>query len=298
MPKTFSAAEHYILSLFQPGTKFVLNDTIYTVYISGKPTCARGEPKTDIYVSAQDDTNNQIELKVSFKQSNANFLENKTNSERAEQLLGAYWSDIITNATIQLRGSFLSRPLVFKRAYGHTDAGAITLGWKFELLNVLSGQLSGDMNLSREQVLNVYSGFNLSDDKLHARVNGVTIPYSGCANCILFEDQPISSAQEAVNCLISIDDYVDANPGVYFACKALNYRSFESRYDGDRPLSVFVDWSVQNNKLHPELIFDRPLEVCGDEACEHLIDAMNYLGIRNANDIDSHNIDAPSVIWG
>lgn len=298
MAKTFGMSEHFILSLFAPGTNFFYGGASYAVVESGKPTCPFGEPKTDIYILAVDVHNNYIELKISFKQSNANFLENKTNSERAEQLLGCDWQNIISNATWQLRSSFLSKPLVYKTGFAHTDAGAITLGWKFELLNVKSGQLSASMNLTEDQVIDVYSGSNLSQDKQNAYVNGRVIPFSGCANTILFEDQPITSAQAAIDNLIPVEEYVALHPDVFFACKALNYRSFECKYDGNRPLSVFVDWSVQNNKLHPELVFDHPLEVCGDAVCDKLLQAMRYLDIRTTDDINRSNIDAPSVVFG
>ena len=80
--------------------------------------------------------------------------------------------------------------LIYKSAFQRTDAGAITLGWKFELLNVPSGDLSGDMHLSYNQVVDVYAGTNLSADKRDASVNGRPIANSGVANYILFEEQP------------------------------------------------------------------------------------------------------------
>lgn len=126
-----------------------------------------------------------LNLKSHSKKQNADFLENKTNSERAEQLFGADWENIISNATLALQDEFLSRILIYKEKLGRTDKGAITLGWKFELLNVESGQLSGNMRLSREQMIDVYAGTNLKGDKRDAFVNGKQIPFSGVANYIL-----------------------------------------------------------------------------------------------------------------
>lgn len=46
------------------------------------------------------------------------------------------------------------------------------MGWKFELLNKPGGELSGIMDLSREQIIDVHAGTNLPDDKRNAMVNG------------------------------------------------------------------------------------------------------------------------------
>lgn len=48
--------------------------------------------------------------------------------------------------------------------------------------------------------------------------------------------------------MIPIDEYIKAHSDIYFACKTLNYRTFKQKYDGDRPLSVQVDWEVKEGK--------------------------------------------------
>ena len=236
------------------------------------------------------------EFKISFKQENADFLENKTNKERAEQLLGSDWKNIISNATQRLKKEFESRPLIYKTSSGKTEAGAITLGWKFELLNVSSGQLSGDMMLSHDQVVDVYAGTNLKGDKKDASVNGKVISNCGIANYILFEEQVPSTIQEAANLLVPIEKYANDNSNVYFACKALNYRTFHKKYDGNRPLAVYVNWSVENNKLSSALIFDTPLMQGGDYAFERLSASLKELGIKDTNDIDDNIVNNPKII--
>jgi hypothetical protein len=298
MAKTFGDAERHICSLFSIGRNFILNGTQYSVNFVGKPTCSRGEPKTDIYIRAVQNSGVPIELKITFKKQNADFLENKTNSERAEQLFGSNWSNIISNATQNLRNSFESRPLIYKESYRRTEKGAITVGWKFELLNVDSGQLSGSMNLSRSQILDVYAGTNLTGDKKNANVNGIYIPNSGIANCILFEDAPLNDIQSAVNALKTIDAYVDAHPQVYFACKALNYRTFAEKYDGNRPLAVYVDWSAVNGRLHSSLVYDTPLIQGGDYAVEKLLRSMLEVGIRTTDDINTNVVTNHNIIMG
>lgn len=49
--------------------------------------------------------------------------------------------------------------------------------------------------------------------------------------------------------MIPIKDYVKMHPDIYFACKALNYRTFAEKWDGNRPLSVQVNWSAEQNKF-------------------------------------------------
>lgn len=142
MSKTFGFEEHKVLSLFSIDNTFSYKDKQFKIINSGKPTCKKGEPKTDIYVRAIDTNSNIKEFKISFKKENAEFLENKTNAIRAEQLFGYKWKEIISASTAKLKSSFESKPLIYKSKLGRIEDGAITLGWKFELLNVKSGKLS------------------------------------------------------------------------------------------------------------------------------------------------------------
>ena len=298
MAKNFSVEEHFICTLFKAGSSFVYDRKAYTVIECDKPTCGAGEPKTDVYVLAQDDQQRSREFKISFKKSNANFLENKTNPQRAEQLLGSCWADIISQAIYNMKTAFLSRPLIYKERHGNTRAGSITLGWKFELLNVDRGQLSGRITLTRAQIIDVYAGTNLSRDKRNAYVNGRCIPNSGVANFVVLEDRPIRTLQDAANALIPIEEFVDMHPNVFFACKALNYRSFEGKYDGNRPLAVYVNWSVTDGKLDAELCFNRPLTTGGDYAYAQLQRALSALGVQTTDDLNAGNVADIRMVYG
>ena len=183
---------------------------------------------------------------------------------------------------------FEERMLIYKNKFKRTEKGAITLGWKFELLNKSSGDLSGKMKLTEEQVIDVYAGSNLAEDKRNAMVNGKVIKDSGVANYILM-DEDINSAQDIIDKMIPIKDYVKMHPDIYFACKALNYRTFAEKWDGNRPLSVQVNWSAEQNKLIPELVFDHPLIVKGNEVANRLVRYMKMLNIKNTDDINEDN---------
>lgn len=297
MPVNFGIEERRILDLFKQNKTFIFEGQKYTIIFSGKPTCSKGEPKTDIYVRADSYTYKR-EFKISFKKANADFLENKINSERAAQLFGMNWADIIRNSTEQLKDSFLDKKLIYKKSFGRTEEGAITLGWKFELLNVESGQLSDKMKLTKKQVIDVYAGTNLDEDKRNAYVNGKIIRNSGIANYILFENAPIKTLQDAIDNLIAIDVYVKGNPNIYFACKALNYRTYAEKYDGDRPLSVYVNWFInKNNKLDNKICFDTPLMQGGNIVADKLLNALKSLNIKTTKDINNKNVENMDCVF-
>lgn len=297
MAKHFGENEHKIVDYFKTGTTFILDNQKYVVVLAGKPTCHSGEPKTDIYILAESLDGSRKEIKISFKQANADFLENKTNAVRAQQLFGNQWQTIISNSTQQIADAFSTRPLIYKNSFGRTQAGSITLGWKFEILNVESGALSGPIDLSFSQLVDVYSGSNISADKRDAMVLGRAIPNSGIANYIVVEEQYLRNAQDVINSLISIENYVQQNPNVFFACKALNYRSYSNKYDGNRPLAVMVNWFNRNGKLAYDFIYNNPLLNGGNASFTALHNALLNLGVRTVDDLNEDNVEDSSIIY-
>lgn len=293
MVSHFGQAERNIQKLFDVGQMVTLENQAYQVVKVGKPVCSQGEPKTDIYLLLESNSK-KVEIKISYKKENADFLENKIKPERAEQLLGQDWQSIIEKSTQQLKLAFLSKPLIYKTSYKRTEAGSITLGWKFELMNKPSGKLSGKILLTQEQYLDIYSGSNLSDDKRHANVNNEKIPNSGVANYILQGNQ-FSSAQEVLDRIERLEDYILNSPEIYFACKALNYRTFEQKFDGDRALAVQVDWNITNGKLTPTLVFDKPLQWNGNSVAEKLLNNLNQMQIKTTDDIDINNAEVTCI---
>ena len=76
------------------------------------------------------------------------------------------------------------------------------------------------MSLTRQQVYDVYAGTNLSEEKKDAFINGRKVLNSGIANYILVAEN-ISSAQDVIDNMISIDEYINSHPDIYFGCKSL-----------------------------------------------------------------------------
>ena len=108
----------------------------------------------------------------------------------------------------------------------------------------------------------------------------------------------VSSLQELINNLIPIDKYIEQHPDIYFACKALNYRTNEKKYDGDRPLSVQVVWDVVNGKLVHQIRFDKPLERNGNAIAKILFDCLKEINVENTDEINSSNCDMKNVYNG
>lgn len=292
--KTFGEAERKIAELMEKNSEFMMDKKKYKVILSGKPRCKKGEPKTDIYILTKSE-DEEREIKISYKKKNADFIENKMSAERAEQLFGADWEKIIEKSTREIEDKFAERMLIYKNNFKRTKKGSITLGWKFELMNKPSGELSGKMLVDMEKVIDVYSGKNLSIDKKNAMVHGKVIENSGVANYILMDEQ-IETTQKVIDKMISIEEYVLKYPNIYFACKALNYRTFETKWDGNRPLSVQVEWTAIENKLVPVLIYEKPLKIKGNEMAKRLQKYMNELKIKNTDDICNNNVGTDRII--
>ncbi|MFI3162948.1 MAG: hypothetical protein R3Y65_00740 [Bacillota bacterium] len=293
MAVKFGDSERKIQEIFAVGKAFEYKDNKYKVKKVGKPVCTKGEPKTDIYILGVSSDGKELELKISFKQENADFLENKINAERAKQLLGDDWKQVLINSISSIRAKFEAKPLVYKKDKGKTKDGCITLGWKFEILNKSSGDLSGVMSLTDAQKIDVYAGTNLSVDKKNAKVGGDEIDNSGIATHILYEHDVTENIQSVVNSLVSIDKYATQHGDLYFACKALNCRTkadVRYKHDGNRPLAVYVLWTVKEGKLVGDIQYNDPLGKYGNEVKNLLVNSLKELNIVTTDDIDENNL--------
>lgn len=185
----FSDTERRLIDLLEVGVKFKFDGVEYTVsQPSCKPTVVKGECKTDVYVQTSSANGDRV-FKISVKQQNADFLENKISHERAVEIFGSHADEIIMQATESIKDNFLKTPIIYFVRKGRTDAKSITLGWKFEFVNKTGGNLSASMQLTTRQIVDVYSGTSLPDDKKNAIVNGEEVTDSGIADFILVVDQ-------------------------------------------------------------------------------------------------------------
>ncbi len=282
MPQ-FIDTEKKICELFTQGTVFDYNGVRYTVSSSAaKPTTKKGECKTDVYIPTTFDGGEKT-FKISVKQTNADFLENKITYERAKEILGPDVDQILIKAIEGLKEKFNQVNLVYFDTGDHTEAKSIKLGWKFELVNVLSGNLSGKIDLTKEQKIDVYSGSNLPEEKKDATIGNLTVKNSGVADYIMVVDPHVQlTVDYCVQQMQTIVDYVNGKD-IYFACKALNYRATVNKWDGPRSLAVYVDWNIIDGKLHGKLIFDQPLQKKGAEMGEKLQSLLRTLKINASN---------------
>ena len=60
----------------------------------------------------------------------------------------------------------------------------------------------------------------------------------------------------------------------------------EKKYEGNRPLAVFVNWFVTDDKLDCDICFDNPLCLGGKDSYNNLENALNLLKISTTNDIN------------
>ncbi len=283
MPK-FTETEKYVLSLFKPKTAFSFEGKNFTVIEAAKPRPSSGECKTDVYVKICDEEGECRELKISVKQENADFLENKIKYERARDIFGNNVDSILRQSIYSLKKKFEKQYLVCFDKYGRTDANTLKLGWKFEILNKPGGELSGQLALDTQQIIDVYSGQNLPADKKNALVNNNIVNGSGVANYIVFLDKSKDYVlKDILKKLIPIDAYVKEHPQIYYACKALNYRIDEDKWDGNRPLAVYVKWRLNEGVIDGELVLDEPLRKGGNDVGENLRKILKESKISNNN---------------
>ncbi|HPH11785.1 MAG TPA: hypothetical protein PKW59_13090 [Thermotogota bacterium] len=306
MRKDYQIKENKVLGLLCKGNKFIFEHDEYYITLSGKPKCQSvggktgGEPKTDIYVKAVgENSQNEVEIKISFKKKNADFFENKISNERAEQLFGPEWRSLIIQSTKSITENFQNKPLVYKKAQNCTRAKSITLGWKCDVVSKNSGKLIAKLQLSNPQLKEVYAGTSLPKSKRDSIVNGIIVPNSGIANFIFFADT-FDTTQEIIDQMIDIDEYIQTAPDMYLAFKASNCRFLsdgDTELDGNRPLSVYIDWSLSSGKLTPTIVFNNPLNLKGESVKDQLICCMQKLSITHPDGINDSNFSEPSKIF-
>lgn len=242
---TFIDHEADIRSLFKVGEDINFEGRDYKILGSFKPhTDTGGEPKTDIFVKIADSTGNHKAIKITYKKSNAEFLENKANEDRAKLILGDNYKSIIEDAAANLQ--------ISAREFHNEDKASYVLGYRLDIMSVpAAGYHPAD--LDSEKLKEIYSGVSIEEGKRNAIVDSERVKDSGVADYIVIGDK-FQNAQDVVNSMVNIDDYVETNPKVYIAFKAINYFANDDKWDGNRPLALMVNWSKDvDGKLKGEL---------------------------------------------
>jgi hypothetical protein len=294
MSPNYIELERKILRLFLVGNKFIFQGINYEVLISGKPQVTGGEPKTDVYIKAKniDDDIEEIEFKLSIKQANADFLENKISTARANAIFGDE-VNVISQSIASIQQNIITRKLIYKAQNGKTLQGSICLGWRLDIMNKLSGNLSGELILTNQQKCEILTGEKLPLKKKNASINGRIIANSGVANYMIdnINANNFTNSDQIAQFFKIIDNNHVSNLTMFFALKALNYRSFENRWDGNRPLAVSIDWSIDiNHQLKPNIIFDNPLSIKGNVMAQNLKQALRIIRVENTNELNINNV--------
>ena len=136
--------------------------------------------------------------------------------------------------------------------------------------------------MNREQKIDIFSGSNLKIEFKNAIVNSRVVVNSGVANFIFIDNNKNVDLQKFIDNLEKIDEYSQSH-NIYFSCKALNLRTLKNKWDGNRPLAVYVNWNIVNDKLVSELISDKPLEKKGNEIAIHVQNLLEKLNINKNN---------------
>ena len=279
MPPQFSKTEQDFIQLVKDTQSFTFEGNTYDILEVDKPRISKGECKTDVFIRTK-----QKDFKISIKQSNADFLENKMPYDCAVRIFGEDASDILRGIIHSIDNSFQNHPLICFEKRRRTEAKTMILGWKFELVNKINGEKSGALQLTNEQKLIVYSGYASPENKRNAIVNGKEIINSGVADYILEVDNiEHGNLQFHIDKLQSVAAY-SAPKTVYFACKALNYRALKDKWDGDRPLAVYIDWQLtQDKQLVSTIKYDNPLQVKGNFVGNNVRSILKTLNIDASN---------------
>lgn len=290
--KNYKLLEQNIESLFKDlkerKESFVYKGKEYFVEMVGKPYPQKGggECKTDLYVLCSDIKSNKKEFKISIKDYSSSYVGSYINEETAQCIFGNEWNNILEKATCSLMNKFINKNLIYTE--GRLKE-SITIGWRLdiELSKKTNRELSYPLDVHENIIKNaLYKGLYQDEDKRNAIVDGKIVKNSGVANYIIYTS---ISVFKNINELLSESYSIDNMPikKTRMAFKALNYRLDRKKSsNGYRPLAVSIDWEVEENKLVPIYIFNKPLLNNGKDVVEKLkcfFEKNNIESINNEN---------------
>jgi hypothetical protein len=277
----FSDSEQKLRSIIS-NKSFIWNGQKFTTGKAYKPQKkgSGGECKTDCYVMATRDSDNQkCEIKITYKMESASFVENKCKQKRVKTIFGDDWSNIIKKQIILIKEKFQKEPLFYLERDRKTKQGSIKLGWRYEMEHNAKRPLGTPI----EQKIAKYVWENNSGNKEYRNcpVNGVKIKNSGVPNFAFIKNaEKFNSIEDIFLDLIPIENIIK-NGSITTAFTAQNYNPIRDYQGGgtNRDLSVPIDWSIKNGEVTAKLIFDKPLEINSNIQLEKLKAVLNELEI-------------------
>lgn len=269
----YQETEELAKQIFKAGEKFSYEDQEYTIEFSGKPRPAKGECKTDLYVLTKNYNGEKREFKFSIKKDNYQFLENKINSETAEEIFGPDFKKIISEQSTKLTEKFNSKIKIKKDE--NEEIETIPMGWKLEIFKDTSGVLATELDLGSDQLRSILTGEGRSESKINCKVNGEEIKSSGIANLMLILPEGDHNLDNTdldylLSKVMTIDEHleeIDINArytALNFRAKKLGLGREKGKWDSNRPLAVWVDWVKNEGKLEPSLVVDEPFKMANE----------------------------------
>lgn len=271
----FAKSEEKLISLFAPGAKFVYNEKEFVSLYSGKPKSQGrgGEGKTDVFIVAKDQTGQLELIKISYKQKNADAYESWVTAERAEEIFGAKWKQVMKNSINENAEGFYTSFSQSKPVGSAGEPDSYVLGYAFDIRSN-PRKLSTKLSLSNAQKKDIYSGSNMSPAKRNSIVKGKQRPDSGVASHILVADN-VKTPQEAIDKMMTIDDYVKNHPqDLYITYKAVNAQKDKNYEVSKRSLAVTTKYQLQKNgSIDSKLFTDASLGSTSQDAGKDLVKA-------------------------
>ena len=284
--------------------EFVFQNENYTTSNAVKPEIdgSGGECKTDCYVIAtRDSDKKEVEFKISYKQENSSFVENKIRKPTAGTIFGDNWSQIIKEQIDKIKDRFLAEPLFYKEKDRKTRKGSIKLGWRYEM--EYRGTRPLGTPIQQNIAERVWTNKNGDEKYKNCSVNGKKIVNSGVPNFFLQKNaSKINSIDDLISNLIPIDEIIK-NGSITAAFTAQNYNPYSKKQHGGtkRHLSVPIDWYVKNGKISAKLNFDNPLEFNSNEQEEKLLTVLKEFDIEIGSKFSvekfHENLDSDVVIF-
>ena len=302
MVKDFSESEKKLREIISNSKSFTFEGEVFIPELVTKPVIegGGGETKTDVYIKAKKISDNSIsEIKISYKQKNFSFLENKIRKERAEAIYGKSWLQVVSQQIEQIKERFAHQPLVYFEKSGNTRKGSIKLGWRYEMESY--GKRTLGVPIEHDIAKQVLQNKNAIKKYADGICNGKIIPGSGMPDYFLTENiLQIKNTDDIFQNLVSAKDMINKSK-ITAAFLAQNYDPFMDKQHGGtrRHLAVYVDWTAKNNRLSANLVFDEPLLRNSNQQYDKLLIALEKLGISVGKKFNLSKLEekiSPNVI--